>query len=434
MQNHAKVRFNKISAIGAVAIGVMLLFSAGSMNAFADNIQDDIVVDPPKRTITAGQSTTVNYWINANSAGSLKGCDASDGSSVTITLNVPDEVEVSPTSLTFSQCDDEKSATYSSDTPGSYEITVSAQDSNGNYNEHPAKFTLVVNAASGGSGGGEVPPDEDTTPPGITASIQGTQGSNDWYTGTVTVSWTVEENESPNSLQTSGCDETTISTDTAGIDITCEATSAGGSDSKTVTIKRDATKPEITINSDISNGQEFYFGDVPSEPTCDATDATSGVDGDGCQVSGYGTAVGSYTLKFTANDNAGNEATQEIIYTVLPWTIKGFYQPVDMNGVINVVKAGSTVPLKFEVFKGSTELTDISVRDTVTQKKVTCDTGATLDEIEQYTTTGQTTFRYDSSSGQFIDNWKSPTTKNACYQVTMTFDDGSSVSALFRTK
>jgi len=139
-------------------------------------------------------------------------------------------------------------------------------------------------------------------------------------------------------------------------------------------------------------------------------------------------------LTFTAKDNAGNTATQETSYKVLPWTIKGFYQPVDMNNVYNVVKVGSTVPLKFEVFKGSTELTDIGVRDTVTQKKVTCDAGATLDEIEQYTTTGQTTFRYDTSGGQFIDNWKSPTTKNACYQVTMTFDDGSSLVALFKTK
>ena len=29
-----------------------------------------------------------------------------------------------------------------------------------------------------------------------------------------------------------------------------------------------------------------------------------------------------------------------------------------MNGVVNTVKGGSTVPLKFEVFAGTTELTD----------------------------------------------------------------------------
>ena len=431
MQDHTKRWFDNVTpanAMAAIALGAMLIFSVSGMKAFADNVQDDIQVDPAQRTITEGGSTTVNYWIQANGAGGSPGCDASDGSSVKITFNVPSEVTVDPSSLTFSLCGDSntKSATYSSDTPGSYDITVSAQDSTGNYNTNPAKFTLIVNE--------DQTTPSDNTPPTITANIQGTQGSNDWYTSDVTVTWTVEEDESPDSLETSGCEETIIDEDTAGTDITCEATSDGGSNSKTVTIKRDATKPEITVNSDISDGQEFYFGDVPNEPTCDATDTTSGVDSNGCEVSGYGTTVGSYTLTFSAKDNAGNEATQTISYKVLPWTINGFYQPVDMNGVSNLIKAGSTVPLKFEVFKGSTELTDISVRDTVTQKKVTCETGATVDEVEQYTTTGQTTFRYDTSGGQFIDNWKSPTTKNVCYQVTMTFDDGSSIAAVFKTK
>jgi hypothetical protein len=442
MQYHTKGWFNNtsVNALAAIAIGAMLIFSVSGMKAFADVVQNDIDSDAAGTvTITEGATTTVGYRIHAT-AGDTGDTTGRDGqtcnperAAVTIELDLPSGVSASPSSLTFDSCEEYQYVDFTSSTSGAY--TVRVKDAGAAYNESPATFTLAV------EGEEEVPPEEeepptpsDTTPPVITANIQGTQGSNGWYTSTVTVSWTVEENESLNSLQTSGCDETTISTDTAGTDITCEATSDGGSDSKTVTIKLDATKPEITVNSEISNGQEFYFGDVPSEPTCDATDATSGINSDGCQVSGYGTTVGSYTLKFTAKDNAGNTQTQEIGYKVLPWTIKGFYQPVDMNGVNNIVKAGSTVPLKFEVFKGSTELTDISVRDTVAQKKVTCDTGATVDEIEQYTTTGQTTLRYDTSSGQFIDNWKSPTTKNVCYQVTMTFDDGSSVAALFRTK
>lgn len=438
MQYHARKWFNNtsVNAMAAIAIGAMLIFSVAGTKAFADNVQDDIESNvSSSQTITAGGvGLDVQYWIVANkAAGSPEGCDAADGSSAKITFNVPSGVTVSPASLTFNSCAEgsdknAQTATYTSNTPGTYAISVSASDSAGSYKTESAEFTLTVKPAA------QPDPDPDGTAPIITEKIVGTAGSGDWYTSDVQVSWTVVEDESPDSLQTTGCDTRTISTDTTGTDVTCEATSDGGSNSKTVTIKRDATKPEITVSSGISNGDEFYFGDVPNAPTCDATDATSDVDDDGCQVSGYNTAVGSHTLKFTAKDNAGNTETQEITYTVLSWTIKGFYQPVDMNGVTNLVKAGSTVPLKFEVFKGSTELTDISVRDTVTQKKVTCDTGATVDDIEQYTTTGQTTFRYDSSSGQFIDNWKSPTTKNACYQVTMTFDDGSSVAALFRTK
>ena len=55
----------------------------------------------------------------------------------------------------------------------------------------------------------------------------------------------------------------------------------------------------------------------------------------------------------TATDNAGRTATATRSYTVNAWTTKGFYQPVDMDGVYNTVKGGSTVPLKFELFAGT---------------------------------------------------------------------------------
>lgn len=41
-------------------------------------------------------------------------------------------------------------------------------------------------------------------------------------------------------------------------------------------------------------------------------------------------------------------------YTVEPWDLRGFQAPVN-PGVVNTVKASATVPLKFEVFSGSTE-------------------------------------------------------------------------------
>ncbi len=63
-------------------------------------------------------------------------------------------------------------------------------------------------------------------------------------------------------------------------------------------------------------------------------------------------------------------------------TFKGFYQPVDMEGVFNVVKGGSTVPLKFEVFEGSTELTDPSVIEGFSYEEITCPNGAVTEKIE----------------------------------------------------
>lgn len=120
--------------------------------------------------------------------------------------------------------------------------------------------------------------------------------------------------------------------------------------------------------------------------------------------------------------------------TIGSWTFKGFYQPVDMSGTLNTVKGGSTVPIKFELFKGTTELTDTaSINQPLKAAKVACDTGATVDAIE-LVATGGTALRYDATGGQFIYNWKTPTAAGACYKVTITANDGSSQTASFKIK
>jgi hypothetical protein len=115
------------------------------------------------------------------------------------------------------------------------------------------------------------------------------------------------------------------------------------------------------------------------------------------------------------------------------YVITGFYQPVDMNGVVNTVKGGSTVSLKFEVFDGLTELTDTAIV-TMSVKQITCVSGSPTDAIEEIVATGGTGLRYDTTSGQFVFNWKTPKKAGACYAVTATTTDGSSVTALFKLK
>ncbi|WP_353813716.1 PxKF domain-containing protein [Agromyces sp. SYSU T00266] len=207
---------------------------------------------------------------------------------------------------------------------------------------------------------------------------------------------------------------------------------AGNTATDTVTgINIDLTKPTVGFSG--SFGSSHYFGEVPAAPTCDASDELSGL-ASACTVTGYSTAVGPHTLTATATDRAGNVATTTLSYTVLAWNLGGFYSPVDMGGTWNTVKGGSTVPLKFEVFAGAKEFTDTSVVDRFTATPTTCP-GATakIDDIE-FTTTGGTALRYDATGGQFIQNWQTPKKPGACYTVTMTTDDGSSISANFMLK
>jgi hypothetical protein len=97
-----------------------------------------------------------------------------------------------------------------------------------------------------------------------------------------------------------------------------------------------------------------------------------------------------------AKDYAGNEATGTRSYTVLAWTLTGFYQPVDMNGVYNIVKGGSTVPLKFEIFAGTTELIDVADIKSLTSAETACSANTVTDEIE-LTATGGTSRWYNEN-------------------------------------
>lgn len=197
-------------------------------------------------------------------------------------------------------------------------------------------------------------------------------------------------------------------------------------------VASDTTPPVITWDSEINNGDSFYFGFVPPSPTCTAVDDISGVAGS-CIVSGYATTIGVHTLIATAKDNAGNQAIKSINYTILGWTLKGFYQPVDMNGIYNLVKNGSTVPFKFEIYAGPTELGDIAFIKSLTYTQTICSSDVITDNIE-LTVTGGTSLRYDFTAGQFIYNWKTPNTPGKCYRVTLITLDGSSMVAYFKLK
>ncbi|EPA04996.1 PxKF domain-containing protein, partial [Candidatus Nitrosarchaeum limnium] len=120
---------------------------------------------------------------------------------------------------------------------------------------------------------------------------------------------------------------------------------------------------------------------------------------------------------------------------VVPWTITGYYNPVDMNVVLNNIKSGQTVPLKFEVFDGPTEKTSTSVIASITQKQVSCSNLTTqISAPVDITTTGGTSLKYDSS-GQFHANWKTPSGKaNTCWEVKTTTTNGPSISAFFKLK
>jgi hypothetical protein len=130
----------------------------------------------------------------------------------------------------------------------------------------------IYNAGSAGKCKGGVP--SDSTPPVIVPTVNGTLGKNGWYVSDVAVSWTVTDAEST-VTSTTGCGAASVTSDTAGTTLTCSATSAGGTSSVSVTIKRDATAPTATASAGPPANQ-YGWRKQNVTVTFSGTDALSG--------------------------------------------------------------------------------------------------------------------------------------------------------------
>jgi len=207
-----------------------------------------------------------------------------------------------------------------------------------------------------------------------------------------------------------------------------DANHLGATDSVGFTIAKATSATTVTCPASV------YFTGAAQTPCTAVATGVGGLSQSVPVVHTDNILVGTATATATFGgdgDHLGSSDSKT--FQIAAWVLKGFYAPVDMGGVWNTVKGGSTVPLKFEVFSGSNELTSTSAITSFTAAKVTCSTG-TEDVVENFTTTGATTLRYDATGGQFIQNWQTPKSAGACYKVTMTSADGSAISALFKLK
>jgi hypothetical protein len=153
---------------------------------------------------------------------------------------------------------------------------------------------------------------DDPTPPVVDVSVGGEVGANGWYVSNVAVHFTATDAESD--ITTPACPDVEISEDTAGRLVACTATSAGGSTSVERSIRRDATVPGIAFAGALEYGVEDAVA-----ITCTASDATSGLSTSSCPgVTGdaYTFGAGPHVVTASATDNAGNQATKSVTFTV----------------------------------------------------------------------------------------------------------------------
>src|SRR5215218_3374449 len=233
------------------------------------------------------------------------GTESSASASFSFSSNEPNTTfQCKLDSDAFAACTSPKALSGLAD--GSHTFQVRAIDPAGNIDLSPATRSWTVQT--------------DSTAPVITPDVQGTLGSNGWYTSDVDVSWSVVDNESTITSKSAACDTTTtINSDTAGQTVSCSATSAGGTDTKSVTIKRDATAPQVTLGGVSGTaGTNGWYTSVVTQ-TFNASDATSGLVGpssftksSGANEEGSSVNIGSGTV----SDNAGNTASNSASFKI----------------------------------------------------------------------------------------------------------------------
>ncbi len=163
----------------------------------------------------------------------------------------------------------------------------------------------------------------DTVAPGVSAAADDevVLGENGWYRSAVDVSVDAGDNIDPDPLveywaggQWNEYSEPFAIEEDGAHEFRYRATDRFGNSSgvELLMVRIDRVEPEVGLVGGPEG--DVAYGDVPPPPTCEGSDATSGIRS--CTIDGYDTALGSHTLTATAVDDAGNRAVMTRAYEV----------------------------------------------------------------------------------------------------------------------
>ena len=185
---------------------------------------------------------------------------------------------------------------------GTYMFTVEAEDANGFIASQLLAMAIL-----------------DPTPPVITPTVTGTLGDNGWYRSDVGIGWSVSDGQSAISA-TTGCNPSTLTTDSPGAGYTCTATSAGGTSSQTVTVKRDTVWPGVVTTAPTATFNDAGWSRAPVTVHYECSDDTSGVASCPADdtIATEGSAVETQVRH--ATDNAGNSGPSGILTLAIDLT------------------------------------------------------------------------------------------------------------------
>lgn len=185
----------------------------------------------------------------------------------------------------------------------------------------------------------------------------------------------------------------------------------------------DTTPPELHLPGDMKVAASGLDGTAVNFAAL-ATDLIDGSRSVECSTpSGSTFAPGTTTVECSASDASGNVALGSFSVTVT-FDLRGFYEPVS-NSETNVVRRGSTVPLKFSVLSANgSNIADTSAVAGFSVVEVT--PAGDVEDTDRRA-------RLNVGENQFTLVWQTPRTTGT-YRVEVQFQDGQSLTAVFETR
>jgi hypothetical protein len=198
----------------------------------------------------------------------------------------------------------------------------------------------------------------------------------------------------------------------------------------------DTTAPAVTISTPL-DGATFVKGQtVAAAYSCQDEAGGSGLAScTGTVANGAPvdtSTVGSHTFTVTGADFAGNSATATSTYNVV-YSFGGFLQPVDNLPALNIVNAGSAIPVKFSL--GGNQGLAIFTAGYPASSPIPCDASGPGTVIEETVTANNSSLSYNATTGQYNYIWKTERSwRGTCRMLVVRFNDGAEHTAKFRFK
>jgi hypothetical protein len=146
-----------------------------------------------------------------------------------------------------------------------------------------------------------------------------------------------------------------------------------------------------------------------------------------------GLASGTYTVTASfAGDATYTAATRTGTLVVVVSAFSGFFQPVDNPPTVNVVNAGSAVPVKFSL--GGNRGLAIFAPGYPRVLTIACAAGVVTDEIETTVAASSSGLQFDPSTGLYTYTWKTQKGWSGCRRLELLFVDRSLRVADFKFK